>query len=80
MLVASRSRVLKTWMKHGINLWGILICMSTMLIDQHSIADVLCGCGLAFFLLWVKDQITESYAMRNQVTESYLVQNQFTEH
>ena len=61
MLVASRSRALRGWMKHAVNIWGIMICLSTMFIDQHSIADVLCGCGLAFFLLWVKDQITETY-------------------
>jgi membrane-associated phospholipid phosphatase len=70
MLVVARSRVLKAWMKHAVNIWGILICLSTMLIDQHSIADVLCGCGLAFFLLWAKDQLTASYALRQQVNHN----------
>ena len=69
MLVAARSNVLKFWMKHAVNIWGIMICMSTMLIDQHSIADVLCGCGLAFFLLWTKDQIAASALLQQPAVQ-----------
>jgi membrane-associated phospholipid phosphatase len=69
MLVVGRSQVLRAWQKHAVNIWGILICLSTMLIDQHSIADVLCGCGLAFFLLWTKDQIAASGFVQKQIRQ-----------
>ena len=46
-------RILKNKSKVLFLLWGVGICISTMLVKQHSIIDVVCGIILAHVILFV---------------------------
>ncbi len=49
----------RRWAKHGLWLLGVSICLATVLLDQHSAVDVVCGVALTMILnnvmeLWLR--------------------------
>lgn len=52
MITLRRSRSLRAypWVRRGVSLLGVLICLSTVLLDQHSVVDLLCGVVLTLVL------------------------------
>lgn len=67
-LVLFRSRELARYKKLKLfaAVLGVLICLSTMLLDQHSAIDVLCGFALSFVLCAFVEQTDagEAYEVR----------------
>ncbi len=41
---------LRRWVKLGLWLLGVSICLATVLLDQHSVVDVVCGVALTMIL------------------------------
>lgn len=71
LLVLFRSEQLKRFriLKAGALCLGILICLSTMILDQHSVIDVICGIALSATLYWMVEQneAAVGYTLRERI-------------
>lgn len=71
ILVFMRSKELRRFhvLKAVICILGVLICLSTVLLDQHSVIDVICGIALSTMLCGVTEQVEEGagYRLRNEL-------------
>jgi membrane-associated phospholipid phosphatase len=50
-ILAVRNNLSSAWSRNGLVLWGILLCLSVLLIHQHHILDVISGLLLGY-LAW----------------------------
>ncbi|MCD8366682.1 MAG: phosphatase PAP2 family protein [Clostridiales bacterium] len=74
MTEAGRSERLRPrrWLRCGLWLLGVSICLATVLLDQHSVVDVVCGVALTMVLsnvmeLWLQRRSLRDVSPRKPV-------------
>lgn len=71
MVEAGRSERLRSrrLVRYGLNLLGVSICLATVLLDQHSAVDVVCGVALTMILNNVMELWLRRRSLRNMHTQ-----------
>ena len=49
-IAAIRNSLPSSWSRAGLILWGMLLCVSVLLVQQHHILDVICGLLLGYLI------------------------------
>ncbi|MCD7917295.1 MAG: phosphatase PAP2 family protein [Clostridiales bacterium] len=58
--------------RYGLNLLGVSICLPTVLLDQHSAVDVVCGVALTMILSNIMELWLRRRSLRNTHTQKPL--------